>query len=394
MPTPPLDLHVVRTVLDLLAEGLRQREVVARSGVSIASVQRIKARVGGVLRPANTAYCERYLDREERHELARLVETGRHSQAEIGRLMGRSASTISRELSRNRCPRTARYQPELADRLAYERQRRPKPTKLSRQPALKASTQEMLDQHYSPEQVAGRLKREHPEDPSMWISHETIYRAIYVHARGQLQRELKAQLRTRRTQRRRRGRTPRGGPITDAVSIHDRPAEVETRLIPGHHEGDLVMGTIASQSAIGTIVERTSGYLHLIHLADGHSAEQVAGAVTAQLQAMPAPFGKTLTWDRGREMAQHAKITKATGVQVYFADPYSPYQRGSNENTNGLVREYFPKGTDLSVHTLADLQAVADQLNDRPRKRLEFATPREVMTSLIEQDLAGVATTD
>lgn len=392
MPTPPLDPRKVRRVLDLLAQGLPLREVVAGSGVSMASVGRIKASVGGVLRPANTGYDKRFLDRDDRYELARLLEAGHH-QAEIARQMARSPATISRELTRNRCPRTGRYVPERADRLAWERQRRPKPTKLSGQPALKAAAQQMLDQHYSPEQVAGRLKREHPEDPTMQISHETIYRAIYVHTRGQLQRELKAHLRTRRTQRRRQGRQARSGPIRDAVSIHDRPEEVEARLVPGHHEGDLIMGATASNSAIGTIVERTTGFVHLVHLADGYTAERVAAAVAAQLQAMPVPFGKTLTWDRGWEMAAHAKITEATGVQIYFADPYSPYQRGSNENTNGLLREFLPKGTDLSAHSKADLQTIADLLNDRPRKRLDFATPREVMTTLIEQDLAGVATT-
>jgi IS30 family transposase len=287
MPTPPLDPRKIRRVLDLFAEGRRVPEVVARSGVSMASAYRIKASVGGMLRPAGATYSTRYLDRGERHELARLLECG-HTQAQIARLMGRPGCTISRELARNRCRRTGRYVPERADRLAWERQRRPKPTKLSRQPALKARTQEMLDLRYSPQQVAGRLKREHPEDPSMWISHETIYRAIYVHTRGQLQRELKAQLRTRRTQRRRQGRQARGGPIRDAVSIHDRPDEVEARLIPGHHEGDLIMGSTVSHSAIGTVVERVSGFVHLLHLADGYSAEQVAAAVTAQLHAMPA----------------------------------------------------------------------------------------------------------
>ena len=393
MPTPPLDPRAVRRVLDLWAQDLSWKQVVAGSGVSRASVFRIKSSVGGMLRPPGASYCPRYLDRADRYELARLLDAG-HSQAEISRRLGRSPSTISRELTRNRCPRTGRYQPERAERLAWERQRRPKPTKLSQHPALKAAAQEMLDQRYSPQQVAGRLRREHPEDPSMWLSHETIYRAIYVHARGQLKRELQADLRTRRTQRRRQGRQPRGGPIRDAVSIHDRPAEIELRLVPGHHEGDLIMGSTASNSAIATLVERTTGYLHLIHLPHGHTAQDVAAAMTAQLKAIPDWFARTVTWDRGTEMADHAKITQATGVQIYFADPYSPYQRGSNENINGLLREYFPKGTDLSVHTAADLQAAADQLNNRPRKRLDYATPREVLASLLEQDLTSVATTD
>ncbi|MGH8963960.1 MAG: IS30 family transposase [Actinomycetes bacterium] len=397
MAKPPLDPRVVRRVLDLFSAGMPRREVLRVAGVSRASVDRIRASVGGVFRPPNTTYSERYLDREERYELARLLEAG-HSQAGIARLMKRNPSTISRELQRNRCPRTGRYVPEVADRLAWQRQRRPKRTRLGQHPRLRAAVQQMLDQRYSPEQVAGRLRRLYPDNPCMWVSHEAIYRGIYVHARGQLQRELKAHLRTRRTQRRHRGRQSRverrEGWLSGAVSIHDRPPEVEGRLVPGHHEGDLIIGSTASVSAIGTIVERTSGYLNLVHLPDGHTADLVAAAVSAQLQTMPAWFVKTLTWDRGREMARHAKITEATGVQVYFADPYSPHQRGSNENINGLLREYFPKSTDLSVHSRADLQTVADQLNDRPRKRLDFATPREAFASLLTQDLAGVARTE
>jgi IS30 family transposase len=177
------------------------------------------------------------------------------------------------------------------------------------------------------------------------------------------------------------------------VPIGDRPAEVEGRLVPGHHEGDLIKGSVASNSAVGTIVERQTGYLTLIPLPDGHRADQVADAIVEHMSALPAWFAKTLTWDRGVELARHASITQRTGIKIYFADPYSPYQRGSNENTNGLIREYLPKGTDLSVHTPAQLQAIQDELNDRPRKRLGFETPREALARLLEQDLAGVATT-
>jgi len=228
----------------------------------------------------------------------------------------------------------------------------------------------------------------------MRISHEAIYQALFVQGRGALRRELSACLRTGRALRVPRARVgARGkGFITDEVLIRERPAEADDRAIPGHWEGDLILGL--DSSAIGTLVERTTGYLHLIHLPHGHTAEDVAAAMTAQLKAIPDWFAQTVTWDRGTEMTDHVKITEATGVQIYFADPYSPYQRGSNENINGLLREYFPKGTDLSVHTAADLQAVADQLNDRPRKRHDYATPREVMASLLEQDLARVATTD
>ena len=217
-----------------------------------------------------------------------------------------------------------------------------------------------------------------------------------VHPRGELTRELKAHLRSKRTSRRPSGqRLNKHGRITAAVSIHDRPDEVEGRLIPGHHKGDLVKGSLASNSAVGTIVERHSGYLTLVHLPDGYGAEKVADAVATHMSALPTWFAKTLTWDRGSEMARHADITTRTGIQVYFADPYRPQQRPSNENTNGLLREYLPKGTDLSVHTPADLDNIAQQLNDRPRKRLGFLTPAEVLANPINQDLAkqDVATT-
>jgi transposase, IS30 family len=203
---------------------------------------------------------------------------------------------------------------------------------------------------------------EHPDDPSMRVSHESICQSIYVYPRGELKRELQACLRSGRQVRRRRGRREIRGTVIGAVPIGQRPPEAEGHLVPGHHEGDLIMGSKASNSAVGTIVERMTGYLTLLHLPDGHGA----GAVTARLGALPAWFTQTLTWDRGTEMARHQAITAATGISVYFADPHAPWQRGSNENINGLLREYLPKGTDLSVHTAAQLQAIADDLNDRP----------------------------
>ena len=393
MAKAPLDPLKVRRVLDLLAAGLSASEVPVRAGVSIASVYRIRARVGGVLRPPDTRYSDRYLDRAERYELARLHEAG-HTQVEIARLLERNPSTVSRELARNKCPRTGRYIPERADRLAWHRQRRPKRSRLSANPVLREQVQQMLDRRLSPDQVAGRLRVEHPDNPSMWVSPETIYQSLYVYPRGELTRELKAQLRTRRTQRRRRGRVERRGQIAGAVSIHDRPTEVEGRQVPGHHEGDLIMGSMASNSAIATIVERLGGLVTLV--APTRAATMPTRsptAVSAQLNTLPRWFAKTLTWDRGKEMAHHAKITEATKIKIYFADPYSPYQRGSNENTNGLLREYFPKGSDLSVHNIADLQDVANELNNRPRKRHGYLTPNEVFTNLLEQDLAGIATT-
>jgi IS30 family transposase len=388
-----------RLVLDLLSQGHNPMEVARRSGVSKSYIYRLHHSLGGVYRPVGTTYSQRYLDRDERYELARLKDAG-HSMSEIGRRMGRATSTISRELARNAGPRTGRYQPERADAMAWQRQRRPKASKLSQNPLLRAVVQDLLHKRYSPDQIAGRLGLLHgdtpdnPDNEAMRISHESIYQSLYVYPRGELRRELKASLRSGRTVRRRRGgRSETRGKIVGAVSIHDRPEDVESRLIPGHHEGDLIKGSLASNSAVGTIVERTTGYLTLLHLPHGYGADRVAAAVVEQLTALPDWFTKTLTWDRGSEMARHAHITEQTGIDVYFADPYHPWQRGSNENTNGLIREYLPKGTDLSVHTAADLATIADELNDRPRKRLGYHTPRETFASLLHDDLRRVATT-
>ena len=386
-----------RLVLDLLSRGLGPMEVARRSGVSKSYIYRLHHSLGGVYRPVGVTYSDRYLDRDERYELVRLKDAG-HSLREIGRRMGRAASTISRELARNRDPRTDEYQPERAHALAWQRQRRPKASKLSRHPALRAVVQELLGKRYSPDQIAGRLRLlhpgDHPDNEAMRISHESIYQSLYVYPRGELTRELKAGLRRGQVTRRRRGsKSQTRGKIPGAISIHDRPEDVEPRLIPGHHEGDLIKGSLASNSAVGTIVERTTGYLTLLHLPHGYGADRVADAVTEQMTALPDWFTKTLTWDRGSEMSKHASITEQTGIQVYFADPYKPWQRGTNENTNGLIREYLPKGTDLSVHTAADLAAIADELNDRPRKRLGYHTPREMFATLLIDDQRRVATT-
>jgi transposase, IS30 family len=344
-----------------------------------------------VYRPPGVTYSARYLDREERYELARLRELGLPVR-QIAARLGRSPSTVCRELARNADPRAGDYQPERAHRLAWERQRRPKPSKLSQHPALAAAVQQMLDRRYSPEQISGRLTVLFPDDPAMRVSHETIYQSIYVYPRGELRRELQACLRTGRAVRRRRGRREMRGRIVGAVPIGQRPAEAEGRLVPGHHEGDLIMGSKASNSAVGTIVERVSGYLTLLPLPAGHDAASVADAIIEQMSALPSWFARTLTWDRGSELAQHQRVTTATGIQVYFADPYAPWQRGSNENINGLLREYLPKGTDLSVHTAAQLHAIAAELNDRPRKRLGFHTPAEAFAKLLAED-QRVATT-
>ena len=382
--------ELVRATLDALRSGMNPGQAGRAAGVSAEYARQLNKRMGGVYRPPETSYDARYLDREERYEIARLTEAGL-SQRQIGARLGRSASTICRELKRNATPRTGGYQPERADRLAWQRQRRPKPSKLSRNPVLREEVQGMLDERYSPEQASGRLKVLHPDDPSMRVSHETIYQSLYVYPRGGLNRELRACLRSGRALRRPRGRADGRGKIVGSVPIGQRPPEVEGRLVPGHHEGDLVMGSQASNSAVATIVERTTGYLTLLPLPDGHTADAVADAVIDRMTQYPAWFARTLTWDNGCEMARHARIADATGIGVYFADPYSPWQRGSNENTNGLLREYLPKGTDLNAVTPAELQAIQDQLNDRPRKRFGFHTPREQLAKLLENQ--SVATT-
>ncbi len=388
----------VRVLLDLIGGGMVPYKAAVVAGVSKTLAYELVKKMGGVRTPAAPAasagpYCPRYLSREERHEIARLREAGLSVRAVAARL-GRSPSTVCRELARNAAPRTGHYQPELADRLARERQRRPKPSKLSRNPRLRAQVQGMLDRRCSPQQASGRLKVKYPQDPSMRVSHETIYQSLYLYPRGGLKRELQASLRRGRTARRPQGRTAAGrGKIVGAVPIGQRPPEAEGRLVPGHHEGDLVMGSVSSNSAVATIVERVTGYLTLVPLPHGHTADAVADAVIERLAACPPWFARTLTWDNGKEMARHARITAETGVQVYFADPHAPWQRGSNENTNGLLREYLPKGTDLSKVTAAELQAIQDELNDRPRARHGFYTPREMLAKLLDNQEPSVATT-
>ena len=361
--------------LDLLAEGLNPRQAAAATGVSKSYLYVLHHRVGGVYRPAGTEYDVRYLDREERYEIARLVEAG-HSIRHVAARVGRAPSTISRELRRNQDHHSRSYIPERAHRLAWQRQRRPKKSKIAGDPALAAQVQTMLDDGYSPEQAAGRLLLLFPDNPRMRISHESIYQSLYVYPRGEVSRELKAHLRTGRTVRKRRGRRESRGRIVGAVSIAQRPEEVEGRQVPGHHEGDLIIGSTASRSAVGTIVERMSGYLTLVHLPQGRSAEAVCNAVAEAMSGYPPFFVKSLTWDRGVEMAKHAELAQRTGIDIYFADPYSPWQRGSNENINGLLREYLPKSTDLSAHTAEDLERIADHPQQPAPQTTRLPHPR------------------
>lgn len=385
---PKLSWETHQLIWRLFADGEPVSEVVRRTGASSTFLYRLVADAGGVFKCAE--YSGRFLSSSERWEIARLNDAGLGVR-EIARRTGRNASTISRELRRNVHQHSGRYHPGHAHMLAHRRQRRPKPRKLAQHERLRQEVQRRLRLRHSPEQIAGRLAVDYPDDERMRISHEAIYQAIYCKPVGELDRLLRADLRRRKAgPRRPRGRRRRGGGIVDAVPISQRPAEVDERVMPGHHEGDLIVGPRGSGSAIGTIVERVTGYTTLVPLPEGRSSQHVTDQLVATLGALPATLAKTLTWDRGTEMAQHLELTARTGIKVYFADPHTPWQRATNENTNGLLREYFPKGTDLSVHSAEHLQFVQDQLNDRPRKRLGYRTPREAIATLLEK---GVATT-
>jgi IS30 family transposase len=307
--------------------------------------------------------------------------------------LGRSPSTISREIRRGQ-HRAGGYKAVLAERRAQQKARRPKPGKLTGCPRLHEEVQKRLDLKHSPEQIAARLRVDFPDQEQMQVSHETIYKALYVQGRGGLRKELTACLRTGRALRKPRARAQAGdkrGKIPGMVSIAERPPEVQDRAVPGHWEGDLITGAF-NKSAIGTLVERTTGFVMLLHLPDGHTAEQVEQAM-AKMSQLPEILRRTLTWDRGTEMTNHVQIAQALDLDIYFCDPHSPWQRGTNENTNGLLRQYFPKGTDLSGYTEHYLDYVADQLNNRPRKRLNWATPAEELDRLLSMPDPTVAFT-
>jgi transposase, IS30 family len=298
--------------------------------------------------------------------------------------LGRSVSTVSREVKAG--GGRSRYQPVTAYNAAVVAARRPKPSKLAAHPALADRVIADLEKLWSPQQIAAGLAAEFGDDESMRISHETIYKSLYLQGRGELRRELARCLRSGRAARRPRG-TARASRIPDMVMISERPAEVADRAGPGHWEGDLIIGQ-NGRSAIGTMVERASRFVMLLHLPDDHKAETVRVAMTAKIAQLPAALARSVTWDQGVEMAGHARFSVETGVDVYFCDPHSPWQRGSNENTNGLLRQYFPKGTDLSVHSADHLDTVAASLNTRPRQTLAWMTPSDKLDQLL------VASTD
>jgi IS30 family transposase len=301
------------------------------------------------------------------------------SFTQIAARLGKAVSTVSREVAAN--GGRDQYRAWRAHQRAREQARRPKTCKLAC-PPLAAQVAAWLHEWWSPVQIARRLRIEFPGDPMMRVSHETIYQALYVQGRGELRRELARCLRSGRAKRRPRGRGDNTGRIKDMVMISERPAEAEDRAVPGHWEGDLIIGKDC-RSAVGTLVERTTRYVLLLHLSAGRDAHLVEQAMREAITTLPAELARTITWDQGKEMAYHADFTIATGIPVYFCDPHKPWQRGSNENTNGLLRQYLPKGTDLSVHTAEDLAQIAASLNNRPRKTLGFMKPSEKLAELL-----------
>jgi transposase, IS30 family len=318
---------------------------------------------------------------EEREAIAHWLAVG-HSARQIALRVGRSPSTVSRELARNVSPSPRRYRPYPAHIRAAGRARRNRPRKLAAGTPVRALVCQLLRQDYSPGQIAGRLRRDFPGCAELQVSHETIYQALFVQGKGSLRAEVDAALRCGRYRRRPRSRPANDarGKIPGMINISARPAEAADRAVPGHWEGDLIIGA-GAHSAVATLAERTTRYCMIVALPGGrHGAAAVADALAAQITTLPAQLRKSLTWDQGMEMSRHAAFTIATGIPVYFADPHSPWQRGTNENTNGLIRYYLPKGSDLSVHTQDQLDNIACKLNTRPRRVLGYATPAEALT--------------
>jgi IS30 family transposase len=442
---PSLRREVEREFWLLIATGATSEEAAVAVGASQAAGSRWFREAGGMSPFGSVRLSGRYLSFAEREEIA-LLRAQRLGVREVARRIGRSPSTVSRELRRNAATRGGRleYRAGVAQWKAELVARRPKPAKLVVNPRLREYVQDRLSgqvrrpdgaaaagpatprwngrhagrrkdrcwaRSWSPEQIANRLRIDFPDDPQMRISHEAIYQALYIQGRGALKRELVACLRTGRALRvpRARARQRPGGHVTADVTISERPAEAEDRAIPGHWEGDLLIGL--ERSAIGTLVERTTRFTMLVHLPraegygatpyvkngpalGGYGAEAMRTALAAQIGVLPEQLRRSLTWDRGKELAQHAQLRLETGIAIYFADPQSPWQRGTNENTNGLLRQYFPKGTDLSRWSKDDLDAVALALNTRPRKTLAWRTPGEALDEYLQsQEQPGVATT-
>ena len=360
-------------------KGQSLSEIGRALGKHAGSITGMLAIHGGIA-PLGRSRSARVLSSSEREEISRGISAGL-TFTQIADSMGRSTSTISREVSRN--GGRSQYRANVADRRAWAQSKRPKKCLLAMNESLRAAVAEKLSLDWSPEQVAGWLKRQFPDDKSMHVSHETIYRSLFIQARGVLKKELVKHLRSRRGMRRSRHRSSEEAEartsITDLVSIRARPKEVEDRAVPGHWEGDLISGS--KNSHIATLVERQSRFTMLVHVG-GKDTESVVSALCREVGQLPEELKRTLTWDRGGELGNHRKFTLATDMQVYFCDPKSPWQRGSNENTNRLLRQYFPKKTDLSGYSQKQLNEFARKLNERPRKTLDYLTPVEKLQSI------------
>ncbi len=367
-------------VWDRWKGGESMRSIARRLGRQHASVRTMIEDCGGV-RPVVRRRCQKHLTRIEREEISRGLAAG-ESMRQIAHRLGRAPSTVSREVARN--GGSGRYRAYRADRVAWRRARRPKRCKLAENPQLRRVVEEKLAEWWSPQQISGWLRRTYPGNPEMWVSHETIYLSLFVQGRGALRHELTRCLRTRRAIRRPlTKRAPTGmGQIRQPVMISERPAEAADRAVPGHWEGDLLMGK--RQTAIGTLVERQSRYVMLFPLPEGNTGEAVRTALVTIIGRLPEHLWRSLTWDQGKEMAQHAQFTIDTGIQIYFCDPKSPWQRGSNENTNGLLRQYFPKGTNMTALTQDQLDEAAQSLNTRPRQTLGWMTPSQKLAQALQ----------
>ncbi|WP_159706959.1 IS30 family transposase [Arthrobacter sp. 18067] len=379
--TNRLVAEVVQSFWQQVADGARYEDAGASVGWSITTVRRELRSSGGVRPRRGRTLTGRSLSFEER-ELISLWRS-KESVREIARRLGQAPSTISRELRRN-ADKVFFYRATTAHARAHARAARPKTAKLNSNKPLRKEVEKRLDKKDSPAQIAGRLRKDFPNNPEMWVSHETIYQSLYLESRGGLKRELVKNLRTGRTLRKPQHRPDeRRGRIQDKVMIADRPAEVEDRAVPGHWEGDLIVGK-DGKTAIGTIVERTTGFVMLLHVPTGENrAESVRDGLIRKMGALPDELRLSLTWDQGTEMRRHKEVKIAADIDIYFCDPHAPWQRGSNENTNGLLRQYFPKGTDLSIYSQTDLDYVAHELNDRPRQRFDFCTPNEMIRTFL-----------
>ena len=377
---PKLTPEERKRIISLVADGMSAVDVAREVSRAASTVRFVMSDAGGVARRLDWDPSAARLSAAEREDIRAGLDAGESCRAIAGRLR-RAPSTVSREVKANGGAKA--YRGWRAHRRASDRARRPKVAKLAGCARLRAQVETWLeDELWSPVQISAQLRIEFPDDPMMRVSPETIYQSLYVQGRGALRKELAACLRTGRAMRRNRSRIDNGGRIPGMVNISERPAEVEDRAVPGHWEGDLIIGK-DNASAVGTLVERSTRYVMLLHLPDRYTAEAVRTAMAAKIKALPQHLMRSITWDQGREMAQHGLFTISTGVEIYFCDPHSPWQRGSNENTNGLLRQWMPKGTDLSVHTEADLDAIAHKLNDRPRQTLGWMKPSRALADLV-----------